>query len=852
MISTAMVGLGLMIAAAASSNDQAPAAVTGNQQQLCKGLVGHWKLDEPAGDRATDSSGNGLTGTLINGPKRVAGVLGSALQLNGANQSIAIPHSAKLKPSRQITISAWVLPSNLAGARVIYRKEDGDQRHLFAFHENGAVLAFGLCLDGAYKELSASLPATKLANERWHLATAVYDGAAKRVYWDGVEIGSEPVSGKIATEGTAPGYVGSFAGQFECFDGCISDVRFYDRALNAGEIKQLYAVAAPRVEAGVAAIRAAREQAEAKGDAADATWYHEAVQGLRPFQPAVQARWALEGFMTKAPRRLEGKEGYYRTVFDCALLPTVKRNHSRWDLGDCTARSVLSWAALREMTGDTKTGREVERGQREFLLTSLHPETGLVYYKVDPAHQTYHYQIWDQSRTLRALVRWYETRPQDRTRIATLLERMIRGLERFATLRGVDPAWGPWLAWPSDEFTNDQAGEAFSPDMDNLREGLSIEPLVEYAALTKNPKILDLAIRYANCVMGGHAGDNVPADRRRVFQIAPDGSFRAHFHCKTTTLIGIVKLGRYLALHGRPDEAKRYLRRARTSYDWILAPFNLGRGSRLGWMPERPGSDIHETCCVADMTEFAEALASCAPLDPEFHDWANLHDDVEAMAVNVVARSQIHLTSAFQHRLAEFYEHNGANAKEQLAAAQVFDGLMPAVIHHSDLLWHRGDGDCLICGGCCMYSGVIALYTGWHDAMTFHDGQLRINYFLNRESPYATMTTRQPLDGEAQIVLRRPAEVVIRVPNWLRQEQLSIQVDGRVVTAARASDPTGHFLALGRLATGAKIGLRFPLEERVTIERFAGRRYRVLWRGNYVVQLGPREAKIPMLSTRSD
>ena len=60
--------------------------------------------------------------------------------------------------------------------------------------------------------------------------------------------------------------------------------------------------------------------------------------------------------MTKAPRRLDGPQGCYRTVFDCALLPTVKRNHARWDLGDCTARAVLSWAALREMTGDATTG----------------------------------------------------------------------------------------------------------------------------------------------------------------------------------------------------------------------------------------------------------------------------------------------------------------------------------------------------------------------------------------------------------------------------------------------------------------------------------------------------------------
>ena len=82
----------------------------------------------------------------------------------------------------------------------------------------------------------------------------------------------------------------------------------------------------------------------------------------------------------------------------------------------------------------------------QFLLAHLNPDTGLIYYELDPAKREYHYQIWDQSRTLRALVRWFETRPQDRPRLQPLIQRMVGGLERFATLRGVDPAWGAWAA----------------------------------------------------------------------------------------------------------------------------------------------------------------------------------------------------------------------------------------------------------------------------------------------------------------------------------------------------------------------------------------------------------------------
>ena len=94
-------------------------------------------------------------------------------------------------------------------------------------------------------------------------------------------------------------------------------MRVYGRALGPGEVKQLYASAGD-VTQGVAAIRRAYREAEAKRDAAA---HPETARVLRPFHPAAQARWALSGFMTKAPRRLDGPEGYYRTVFDCACCP---------------------------------------------------------------------------------------------------------------------------------------------------------------------------------------------------------------------------------------------------------------------------------------------------------------------------------------------------------------------------------------------------------------------------------------------------------------------------------------------------------------------------------------------------
>src|SRR5262249_35835486 len=74
------------------------------------GPVGWWKLDDRTGTSAFDSSGNGNTGTLTNGPAWTTGKIGQGLLFGGsANLSyvdLGNPTSLKLTGSR--TVSAWI------------------------------------------------------------------------------------------------------------------------------------------------------------------------------------------------------------------------------------------------------------------------------------------------------------------------------------------------------------------------------------------------------------------------------------------------------------------------------------------------------------------------------------------------------------------------------------------------------------------------------------------------------------------------------------------------------------------------------------------------------------------------
>ena len=70
--------------------------------------AGEWLLEERSGTSATDSSGNGNTGTLSNSPTWTRGKIGSALSFNGSNQSVSVASTINGVKS----VSFWVKPTS--------------------------------------------------------------------------------------------------------------------------------------------------------------------------------------------------------------------------------------------------------------------------------------------------------------------------------------------------------------------------------------------------------------------------------------------------------------------------------------------------------------------------------------------------------------------------------------------------------------------------------------------------------------------------------------------------------------------------------------------------------------------
>jgi len=124
----------------------------------------------------------------------------------------------------------------------IIRKIDGTKgRWLLAVGKEGPVdgIYCGFVIDGKYYEKGAAVNPALLTDEKWHLATAAYDGSYIKIYFDGIQFGSWAVSGSLSTLGSGDVWIGSYDKK-NSFQGSIDDVRIYSRSLADDEIANMY------------------------------------------------------------------------------------------------------------------------------------------------------------------------------------------------------------------------------------------------------------------------------------------------------------------------------------------------------------------------------------------------------------------------------------------------------------------------------------------------------------------------------------------------------------------------------------------------------------------------------------
>jgi len=145
-------------------------------------------------------------------------VLDYALYFNG-NEKINIPHSPTLNTEGQITVEIWCNPDNFNNNEnyLISKSMDGQGWNRgWAMRADGGGSSMGveMKIDGAYHYFSADN--SSFEQNSWSHRAFTYDGNTLRMFINGNEIASHPISGNIDNNGydLTIGYVPPYSGYF--------------------------------------------------------------------------------------------------------------------------------------------------------------------------------------------------------------------------------------------------------------------------------------------------------------------------------------------------------------------------------------------------------------------------------------------------------------------------------------------------------------------------------------------------------------------------------------------------------------------------------------------------------------
>lgn len=211
-------------------------------------------LHLPMAGHAEDLSSEKNHGTILGGVTPTEDRFGNpcgALNFNGTNGFISIPHSASLNSIRkQFSLSTWIKldpytnSENLRWLTLICKGEFSEERadmphyrvQVFQGNTQSTV-----SINTEFTENDWEFKNHNLEYNKWYHIALTYDGSKVRFYIDANLVWTNPYNQKL-TQNSSPVNIGrDIPGATEFFKGSMSDMRLYDGVLNKNQIYQLFA-----------------------------------------------------------------------------------------------------------------------------------------------------------------------------------------------------------------------------------------------------------------------------------------------------------------------------------------------------------------------------------------------------------------------------------------------------------------------------------------------------------------------------------------------------------------------------------------------------------------------------------
>lgn len=218
-----------------------PAPLTYADEVLADSPLAYWRMNEASGTTLADSSGNSHSSTIAGTPGTWS--LGQTGLITGADTCVLFSggaasstYGAWMDVTSAVTFEVWVKFTGISGfAGVMSRWQNvGGAAVGLLWVNPGGLLSFDLVVAGSQRHVQGAAASTGV---RYHLV-GVYDGAAVRLYVNGVQVDSTSVTGSIAT-GNSNINLANFAG-VGTTAGYIDEAAFYGTALSSTRVAAHY------------------------------------------------------------------------------------------------------------------------------------------------------------------------------------------------------------------------------------------------------------------------------------------------------------------------------------------------------------------------------------------------------------------------------------------------------------------------------------------------------------------------------------------------------------------------------------------------------------------------------------
>ena len=155
--------------------------------------------------------------------------------------------------------------------------------------------------------------------------------------------------------------------------------------------------------------------------------------------------------------------------------------------------------------------------------------------------------------------------------------------------------------------------------------------------------------------------------------------------------------------------------------------------------------------------------------------------------------------------------------------------------------WFIGHGSGIM--HCCTGNATRALYYIWEHMLSHDRGTLSVNLLLNRPSEWADVHSHIPYAGHVDVVVKKACrQLRVRIPEWVAPEQARCTVNGK----HRELGWEGRYALVGAVTARGEATLRFPIPEQKRETDIQHQHYRLITRGNEVVDIYPRGRFSPL------